>query len=187
MAILANHETVDTQLYVYCANIYHWTSGVAQQFTLASQSLVSEIYFYGYGYASPWVGWLVIREDDGGSPGDPVTGLIVSVSSGSGWTGGVVASPATIAAGTYWIVLEAISTSAYQSEYVIVGLDSGDGYGQTTLKNTGSWGAQAGDMAFRVIGNVSSSFDPPVPTGLNMMKTLRKLVAFAKNSVFYET
>lgn len=58
----------------------------------------------------------------------------------------------------------------------------------TTLIGDIGWKHVSGNQQLGVWFVTSDlyTFQPPVPSGLNAMKTLRRLVAFAKNSVFYE-
>lgn len=179
MATLENWDTQDGSLRV--ENVIDGVWKVAQKWTLAAKSTVSEIYMYSNGQ-SGFNGNISIYSD----LSTPVVGLAVNVvAPANGWIGGAVNTPSEINAGDYWIIIE---NSAAAGTYLDVGIDSSGGYGKDTKKYSGvSWTDEAGvDCAFRIIGTESYVFDPPVPTGLNVMKTLRRLTAAANNRIWYE-
>jgi hypothetical protein len=110
-----------------------------------------------------------------------------------GWVEFVFSTPIALSNGvTYYITVEATNTTGPPiGDIVEVGLSDANPYSGGTRYNKGTleadpWAQRSSeDLMFRVSG-AGYTFQPPVPSGLNAMLTVRRLVVAAANKVYYE-
>lgn len=170
------------------------TLWVAQSFTPSAAHSITKVRLYmkKSGAAINTITVEIQKVDDNGHPDGTVmaTGTVDGDTLGGSYEWKEISfnTPADLASGTqYTIVVDARDSSSLS---LLWGLDSSGAYtGGSYMQSSNSGSVwtitSAADFLFEEWGNVYV-FSPPIPTGLNFMKTIRRLVVAGFNEIWYE-